>query len=136
MATEQDLKNFSTQVTCPDDFDEFWTNTLKELAEISLNPEAVPDPLRSNDDVKVFQAKYVSLGGLAISAWYSLPVRGDKPYPAIINFPGYKSEPPVRRDWGKSGVAVLSVAVRGKLRSNAEFNPGYPGLLALSLIHI
>ena len=135
MATEQDLKNFSTQVTCPDDFDEFWTDTLKELAEISLNSEIMPDPLRSNDDVKVFKVKYVSLCGLEIFAWYSLPARGDKPYPAIINFPGYKSEPPVRRDWGKSGVAVLSVAVRGKLRSNTEFNPGYPGLLTSGLEH-
>ena len=88
-----------------------------------------------SDDVKVFQAKYVSLGGLEISAWYSLPVRGDRPYPVIINFPGYKSEPPVRRDWGKNGVAVLSVAVRGKLRSSAEFNPGYPGLLTSGLEH-
>ena len=29
----------------------------------------------------------------------------------------------------RKGVAVLSVAVRGKLPSSGEFNPGYPGLL-------
>jgi len=39
----------------------------------------------------------------------------------------------VRRDWGKKGVAVLSVAVRGKLMSSSEFNPGYPGLLTAGL---
>ena len=33
------------------------------------------------------------------------------------------------RDWGAKGVITLSVAVRGKLRSNSRFNPGYPGLL-------
>jgi cephalosporin-C deacetylase len=39
----------------------------------------------------------------------------------------------VRRDWAKKGVAVLSVAVRGKLKSSSEFNPGYPGLLISGL---
>ena len=35
----------------------------------------------------------------------------------------------MRRDWGRKGVVVLSVAVRGKLPSSSQFNPGYPGLL-------
>lgn len=39
----------------------------------------------------------------------------------------------MRRDWAKKGVAVLSVAVRGKLKSSSEFNPGYPGLLTSGL---
>ena len=91
------------------------------------------EPLRSNDDVHVFNVTYLSLGGLEVSAWYSLPAHGNGPFPAIVNFPGYKSEPPVRRDWGKKGVAVLSVAVRGKLKSSSEFNPGYPGLLTTGL---
>ena len=135
MATEQDLKEFSTQVTCPDDFDEFWSGTLERLARTALKPVITADPLRSNDDAHVFNVTYLSLEGLEISAWYSLPTQGDGPFPAIVNFPGYKSEPPVRRDWGKKGVAVLSVAVRGKLKSSSEFNPGYPGLLTSGLEH-
>ena len=133
MATEQDLQEFETQVTCPDDFDEFWDGTLEQLSGISLKPVITAEPLRSNDDVHVFNVTYLSLGGLEISAWYSLPTQGDGLFPAVINFPGYKSEPPVRRDWAKKGVAVLSVAVRGKLMSSSEFNPGYPGLLTSGL---
>ncbi|MEE3166623.1 MAG: acetylxylan esterase [Chloroflexota bacterium] len=133
MATEQDLQEFETQVTCPDDFDEFWDSTLEQLSGISLKPVITAEPLRSNDDVHVFNVTYLSLGGLEISAWYSLPTQGDGLFPAVINFPGYKSEPPVRRDWAKKGVAVLSVAVRGKLKSSSEFNPGYPGLLTSGL---
>ena len=60
MATEQDLKEFSTEVTCPNDFDEFWTGTLDQLARASLKPAISPDPLRSNDDVKVFNVTYLS----------------------------------------------------------------------------
>ena len=133
MATEQDLQEFETQVTCPDDFDEFWDSTLEQLSGISLKPVITAEPLRSNDDVHVFNVTYLSLGGLEISAWYSLPTQGAGLFPAVINFPGYKSEPPVRRDWAKKGVAVLSVAVRGKLKSSSEFNPGYPGLLTSGL---
>ena len=133
MATQQDLEAFSTQVTCPDDFDDFWSGTLEMLSGISLKSVITAEPIRSNDYVDVFHVTFLSLGGLEISAWYSLPTKGDGPFPAIVNFPGYKSEPPVRRDWGKKGVAVLSVAVRGKLMSSSEFNPGYPGLLTAGL---
>ena len=133
MATEDDLQDFVSQVTCPDDFDEFWSGILQQLAQISLKPVITANPLRSNDDVHVFDVTYLSLGGLEISAWYSLPASGSGPFPAIVNFPGYKGEPALRRDWGKKGVAVLSVAVRGKVKSSAEFNPGYPGLLTAGL---
>ena len=129
MATREDLEAFVTSVTCPDDFDDFWRETLSELAREPLEPTATPDPLRSNADVEVYQATYRSWGGLEIFGWYSVPAQGEGPFPTLLVLPGYKSEPALRRDWGRKGIAVLSVAVRGKLPSSAEFNPGYPGLL-------
>ena len=129
MATESDLVAFATQVTCPDDFDQFWDGTLAELAQIPLCAEVVHDPLRSTDVAKVYQVKYRSLDDLEIFGWYALPAAGDGPFPAVLILPGYKSEPALRRDWAGKGVAALSVAVRGKLPSSGEFNPGYPGLL-------
>ncbi len=129
MATKADLEAFRTSVTCPDDFDDFWSGILGHLAKEPLEPSVTHDLMRSNDEVKVYQATYRSLDGLEIFGWYSVPAAGDGPFPAILVLPGYKSEPALRRDWGRKGVAVLSVAVRGKLPSSAEFNPGYPGLL-------
>ena len=129
MATQSDLVSFETQVTCPDDFDQFWDGVLGSLAAMPLEATAAADPLRSTDAVQVYQAAYRSLDGLEVFAWYSVPAHGEGPFPAILHLPGYKSEPALRRDWGSRGVAVLSVAVRGKLPSSAEFNPGYPGLL-------
>jgi cephalosporin-C deacetylase len=85
--------------------------------------------MRSNQDVHVSQVSFRSLDGLEISAWYCVPTEGDGPFPAIITFPGYKGEPGLRRDWGRKGVITLTVRVRGKLGSNSQFNPGYPGLL-------
>ena len=129
MATKEDLERFVTQVTRPDDFESFWKDLMEEVAQVPLEPRVVPDPMRSNDDVQVSQATYRSLDGLEISTWYSVPAKGEGPFPAILHLPGYKGEPALRRDWGAEGVVVLSVAVRGKLRSNSQFNPGYPGLL-------
>lgn len=129
MATREDLESFATSVTCPDDFDEFWGGVLGQLANEPLDAKVELDTLRSNDDVKVYQATYRSLDGLEIFGWYSVPAAGEGPFPAVLALPGYKSEPALRRDWGRKGVVVLSVAVRGKLPSSADFNPGYPGLL-------
>ena len=129
MATKADLEAFATSVTCPDDFDEFWEGILSRLAEEPLDPRVALDTLRSNEVVNVYQATYRSLDGLEIFGWYSVPAVGEGPFPAVLVLPGYKSEPSIRRDWGSKGVAVLSVAVRGKLPSSSEFNPGYPGLL-------
>ena len=129
MATRADLENFVTRVTRPEDFGDFWQDVLAGLGQIPLEPRISPVPIRSNQNVHVSQASYRSLDGLEIAAWYCLPTRGDGPFPAIIYFPGYKGEPGLRRDWGSKGVITLTVAVRGKLRSNNDFNPGYPGLL-------
>ena len=129
MATESDLAAFVTQVTCPDDFDAFWGGALAELADIPLDANLTHDPLRSTDAAKVYRAGYRSRDGLEIFAWYTVPAVGDGPFPAVLILPGYKSEPALRRDWAGKGVAALSVAVRGKLPSSAQFNPGYPGLL-------
>ncbi len=129
MATQADLESFVTEVTCPDDFDDFWDGVLAELAEIPLDARVEIDPLRSTDTVNVYQVTYRSMDGLDIFGWYSVPTEGDGPFPAVLILPGYKSEPSLRRDWGQKGVVALCVAVRGKLPSSAQFNPGYPGLL-------
>ena len=129
MATVEDLQKFVSQVTRPDDFEEFWAGVMAEASHVPLEARLTPQPMRSNENVKVAQATYHSLDGLEIAAWYCVPAQGEGPFPAIIQFPGYKSEPPLNRDWAAKGVITLTVAVRGKLRSNSKFNPGYPGLL-------
>ena len=129
MATESDLVAFATQVTCPDDFDQFWEGVLSGLNGIPLDSKVTHDPLRSTETARVYQVCYRSLDDLEIFGWYAVPAIGDGPFPAVLVLPGYKSEPALRRDWAGKGVAALSVAVRGKLPSSAEFNPGYPGLL-------
>lgn len=56
------------------------------------------------------------------------------PYPALLIVPGYISEPTLPKSWAKMGYATVGVAPRGKLRSNARYNPGYPGLLVDNIV--
>ncbi len=126
--------DYRSQVTKPDDFDAFWEDVGRQADAIPLEPEVIPDPLRSSDDVEVFQVFYRSLDHVRIAAWYCLPVDRSEPIPGMLFLPGYQMEPPIPKDWARRGYAALSVAPRGKLRSNSQFNPGYPNLLTYRII--
>lgn len=112
----------------PEEFDSFWQQTLKATEEIPLNPHFERDPMRSTPETDVFDIRFTSYGELRIAGWYCKPI-GAGPFPGLLIVPGYVSEPKLPKDYAALGYATLSVAPRGKLRSNDVFNPGYPGLL-------
>ena len=53
--------DYQSKVRKPDDFDAFWDDVLRQASAVPLDPEFVPDPLRTSDDVEVFQ---VDRGGV------------------------------------------------------------------------
>lgn len=118
----------------PDDFDAFWDDVLGQAAAIPLDPEIVPDPLRTSDEIETFQVFYTSLDHVRIAAWYCRPAHRPARAPAIMLLPGYQMDPPIPKDWARKGYAALSVAPRGKLRSLRQFNPGYPNLLTHNIV--
>jgi cephalosporin-C deacetylase len=117
----------------PDDFDEFWDATLRQVATVPLRPSFEYVAERSTDAVAVYDVHYDSWEGLRISGWYAVP-RGSGPHPALVLVPGYISEPVIPRSWAEKGYAAFAVAPRGKLRSNERYNPGYPGLLVDNIV--
>ncbi|MDP6824343.1 MAG: acetylxylan esterase [Dehalococcoidia bacterium] len=125
----RDPSAFTSSATRPVDFDSFWSNTLASLATVRPNVVFTRDDLRSDDAVEVFDVRYDSYGGLRIAGWYARPAGRTASLPGLLIVPGYVSEPKVPKDWARLGYAAFSAAPRGKLRSNSEFNPGYPGLL-------
>ncbi|HXW79293.1 MAG TPA: acetylxylan esterase [Acidimicrobiales bacterium] len=120
----------------PQDFDEYWAGVMDELATVPLAPSLEHLPHRSTDVVDVFELRYTSLDHLKVAAWYCAPKAdyAPPPYPGLILSPGYISEPVVPKSLAKQGYAALSLAPRGKLRSNTAFNPGYPGLLVRDIV--
>ena len=129
MATAAQLETFVSSVQAPPDFDSFWEGVIAELRTVPLEPELTPVPLRSTPEVSVYEVHFRSLGGLRIAGWYCVPAQGSGPFPALIQFPGYKGDPDLPRSWALRGAATLNVAVRGKIGSHQQFNPGYPGVL-------
>jgi cephalosporin-C deacetylase len=129
-------ESFQSSLIRPPDFDEFWSAILDEAAGIPLNPSLTHVPQRSTEEVDVFEIHYDSLDGVRIAGWYCRPTEPAfaPPYPGLLIVPGYVSEPTVPKTWAMQGYAAVGVAPRGKLRSNQQFNPGYPGLLTHNIV--
>jgi cephalosporin-C deacetylase len=126
--------DYQSTVKKPDDFDAFWDGVQQQAAAIPLEPEMIPDPLRTSEEVEVFQVFYTSLEHVRIAAWYCRPTRRAERLPAALLLPGYQADPPIPKEWALKGYGALSVAPRGKLRSNRQFNPGYPNLLTYNIV--
>ncbi len=125
--------DYQSQGQKPADFDAFWDEVRRQTAAVPLAPEIVPDPLRTSEDIEVFQVFYNSLDHVRIAAWYCRPTRRAERTPAIVLLPGYQMDPPIPKEWARKGYMALSVAPRGKLRSMHQFNPGYPNLLTYNI---
>ena len=134
MRPTHDPATYPTAVTKPPDFDQFWADVLAQAAKIPLNATVTPVPMRSTATVEVFEVHYDSLDHVRIAGWYCLPRHRPKPLPAIVYYPGYISEPTFPKAPAAKGYATFGAAPRGKLRSNSQYNPGYPGLLAHNII--
>lgn len=130
-ATRPPAREHRTSVNRPADFDQFWEETLAATRAIPLDPTFERIAHRSTPTVEVHEIHYTSYAGLRIAGWYCHPnpERIPPPWPGLLIVPGYISEPTLPKGWAELGYAVIGVAPRGKLRSNATFNPGYPGLL-------
>lgn len=125
---------YQTHVRKPEDFDRFWDDVLDQAAAVPLDPEVIQEPLRTSEEIEVFQVFYTSIDHVRIAAWYCRPTQRREQTPAILFLPGYQMDPPIPKEWARKGYSVLSVAPRGKLRSKAQFNPGYPNLLTTNIV--
>ena len=90
-----------------------------------LLPEIAPEPLRTSDDVLVYQAFYSSLDDVRIAAWYCCPARANGPSAAILSLPGYQMDPPIpdRHTYGYRGFYVDAWRGVDVLLSRAEVDP-------------
>ncbi len=126
--------SYQSKVRKPEDFDQFWDGVKAQTAAVPLRPDLRPDPMRTSEDVDVFQAFYTSLDSVRVASWYCLPKGARAQLPAIIVAPGYQSDPGIPKEWARRGYAALALAPRGKLRSRSQFDPGYPGLLTYGIV--
>ena len=134
MTSPATAADFVSSVKRPADIDSFWNDILARTASIPPDIVTTHDPLRSSPQVDVYQVHYTSLDQVRIAGWYARPANRAGTLAGLLIVPGYSMEPMIPKAWAAKGYAAFSVAPRGKLRSNGQFNPGYPGLLTHGMV--
>ena len=95
------------------DFDEFWNNTLKELAEVDPEYKLTLMPEKSNGQRNVYRVEFKSLGGELMGGYYCEPVKEGK-YPVKIEYMGYGAEPYIFDPSSEPETIQFLVSVRGQ----------------------
>ena len=123
----------SPQITpAPADFDQYWSNTMDELAQLPAAPELPEIPLRNTDFGAVYGLRLTSLGAYRIFAYYCVP-HGDGPFPVLFHAPGYGSVVHVPPYEERQQYVVVSLCHRGQRLSDQPFAAAYPGLLTTDI---
>lgn len=94
--------------------------------QIPLNATLTPVPLRSTPEVEVFEVHYDSLDHVRVAGLVLLATAFDRNLYRRLSFTLVIFTPTLPKGHAALGYATFGAAPRGKLRSNAHYNPGYP----------
>lgn len=81
-----DFPNYDPPQQRPDDFDEFWQQTLKVLADVPMAAELTPVPEQSDEHSEVFKVSLAGLNGRRFHGWYWKPRKPGR-YPVRLELP-------------------------------------------------
>ncbi len=112
----EQLRSYRPEVAEPDDFDDFWEQTLSESRSLArpIQLRRIDSPLQS---VEVYDVTFSGFAGDAVGGWLLLPADAAEPLPAIIEFNGYgggRGLPHERLGWAASGYAYFFMDTRGQ----------------------
>jgi cephalosporin-C deacetylase-like acetyl esterase len=107
----EEIKPFAQ---CPNDFDTFWQNALKDARNNDLNPTRTLLPERCTKDVNVYEVSFVNnRWGSRIYGILCIPVTPGK-YPALLRVPGAGVRPYSGDIYTASkGAITLEIGVHG-----------------------
>jgi cephalosporin-C deacetylase len=116
----------------PEDFDQYWQQTLDALAAYPACPEIDMLPLRSTDFATLYGVRLTSLGPYRVFGYLSIPT-GDGPFPAIYYAPKYQSVveiiPQGTANLQRSRYITFALAGRGQRQADTPYAALFPGLL-------
>ena len=72
------------------DFNQYWEETLEELAGYPAKPEVELLPMRCTEFAKMYSIRLTSIGPYRVFGYLSVP-EGEGPFPAIYYAPKYQS---------------------------------------------
>jgi cephalosporin-C deacetylase len=122
----------------PADFDQYWQQTLNNLAGFPARPELDLLPLRSTDFATLYSVRLTSLGPYRLFGYLSIPT-GRGPFPAIYYAPKYQSVleiiPQGTANLQRSAYITFALAGRGQRNSDTPYAAMFPGLLTEGIEH-
>jgi cephalosporin-C deacetylase len=112
----EELRKYTSAASEPEDFDAFWSETLREAREEPPEPrvDRVEGVLRAID---VYDVTYPGFGKHPIRGWLMTPPNPDRPLPAVVVFRGYgggRGLPHEKMSWAAAGYACLVMDTRGQ----------------------
>lgn len=137
------LRAYSSAAVEPEDFDQFWTETVAEARDFPLDAVFLPveNLLRVIDS---FDVSFAGFGGARIKGWLHLPADRDagSALPVVVQYVGYsRGRGLVQQDttWAQAGYAHFIMDTRGQgyggsLGETADLHPSagevsYAGLM-------
>jgi cephalosporin-C deacetylase-like acetyl esterase len=124
-----ELDQVQSEENKPDDFDDFWDRTIKELELIDPEYEVIPAVDKDISTHHVYRVEFMSLDKVKVYGWLSVPkLRGR--YPVLVAYGGYRKllEPIYFPDF-----AVLSMMPRGVGDYEKKINPTNQELITLGI---
>ena len=131
----QALEEYVSSQIEPEDFDEFWTRTLREARQAPLEVELreIESPLRT---LQVHDLRFSGYGGERIAGWLRLPAGATAPLPTIVEFVGYGGGRGLAVEslfWASCGFAHLQMDTRGQgatwsVGATADTGPAGPSV--------
>lgn len=111
-----ELVDYRPDIAVPDDFDDFWQQTIAEARAVGGAPvlERVATPLTS---VEVYDVTFPGFAGDPIKAWYLVPAGTTGRLPTVVEFNGYgggRGFPEERLPFVSSGYGYLVMDNRGQ----------------------
>jgi len=110
-------QTFKPTITRPGDFDDFWARTRQALEALDLEiaREAPPDEERE-PGLRLEWLRFPSFGDVRIHG-YVLRWLDGRRRPTVVHSHGYGSQVEVMWAWGRAGLNVVGVDIRGSGRS-------------------
>ena len=111
-----ELKKYAGRNPKPDNFDQFWDDSIAEMRALDADVELTPHPLKSRI-ADCFELRFTGVGGARVYAKFLRPKKIDGPCPAIVQFHGYSGNSGSWHDklnYVSQGYCVAALDVRGQ----------------------
>lgn len=118
----EQLKNYKPELTKQPDFDEFWSDSLKDLSNVPLKYTLTPYdfPVKG---VKVYTINFAGFNNANIQGYFAYPENSEL-LPGLLLFHGYNwcfdGNVENTVNWALKGYATLQMLVRGQQGYSAD----------------